>query len=110
MGLMNLGATFQRVMDKILANMDNVKCYIDDVVIHSRTREEHITRLRTVFELLRKNGFASVSRTVSSCNQELSCSDISLMLMAYIRIMSESTRFATRYRRKIGKGFDPSWV
>ena len=56
MGLMNSAATFQRMMDKILANVDNVRCYIDDVVIHSKTKEEHVTHLKTVFDLLRKNG------------------------------------------------------
>ena len=56
MGLMNSAATFQRMMDEILANVENVRCYIDDVVIHSKTKEEHMTHLETVFDLLRKNG------------------------------------------------------
>lgn len=38
-GLMNSGATFQRMMDNILANVDNVNCYIDDGVINSKTKK-----------------------------------------------------------------------
>lgn len=56
MGLMNSGATFQRMMDTILANVSNVKCYIDDVVIHSATKEEHMVHLEVVMELLKKHG------------------------------------------------------
>ena len=56
MGLMNSGATFQRMMDTILVNVSNVKCYIDDVVIHSATMEEHMVHLETVMELLKKHG------------------------------------------------------
>ncbi len=36
-GLRNSGATFQRMMDNILANTENVKCYVNDVVVHSGT-------------------------------------------------------------------------
>lgn len=55
-GLMNSGATFQRMMDNILANVSNVKFYIDDVVIQSATEEEHILNLETVMKLLKKHG------------------------------------------------------
>ena len=44
------------MMDKILVNVDNVKSYINGVVTHSKTKEEHMTHLKTVFELLRRNG------------------------------------------------------
>ena len=55
-GLMNAGATFQRMMDQMLVNVSNVKCYIDDVVIHSPTKEDHIGHLEKVLSLLRNKG------------------------------------------------------
>ena len=55
-GLMNAGATFQRMMDQMLVNVSNVKCYIDDVVIHSATKEEHVGHLEKVLKLLRDKG------------------------------------------------------
>lgn len=51
-GLMILGATFQRMMDSIIANVRNVKCYVDDVVIHSATKEGQMVNLDTVMKLL----------------------------------------------------------
>ncbi len=44
-GLMNFQATFQRMMDRILLNVDNVHCCVDDVVIFSKGAEEHALRL-----------------------------------------------------------------
>lgn len=52
MGLSNADATFQSMMDTILANVSNVKCYIDDVVAHSKTKEEHVEHIKMVM----KNG------------------------------------------------------
>jgi hypothetical protein len=40
-GLKNMPAEFQRVMDRILARLDFVRCYIDDIVVYSDTVEEH---------------------------------------------------------------------
>ncbi len=55
-GSRNSGATFQRMMDIILANTENVKCYVDDIVVHSATEEEQIAHLDKVMPLLRKHG------------------------------------------------------
>ncbi len=55
-GLMNSGATFQRMMNYLLANVSNVKCYVDDVVVHSATMEKHLEHLEKVISLLRKHG------------------------------------------------------
>ncbi|KAI5342013.1 hypothetical protein L3X38_009888 [Prunus dulcis] len=55
-GLKNAGATYQRAMQKIFGDMlhKNVKCYVDDLVIKSKRREDHLKDLRTVFNRLRK--------------------------------------------------------
>ena len=37
-------------------NVSNVKCYVDDVVIHSATAESHVKHLENVFALLIKHG------------------------------------------------------
>ncbi len=52
-GLKNSGATFQRMMDNLLANVSNVKFYVDDVVVHSAAMEEHTENLEKVISLLR---------------------------------------------------------
>ena len=54
-GLCNAPATFSRLMDCILAGLHWETClfYLDDIIVFSSTLEEHLTRLRQVFERLR---------------------------------------------------------
>ena len=50
-GLKNATAYFQRVMDYEIARaqlQDNVKCFVDDVLIHSRTPAEHVQHVTRV--------------------------------------------------------------
>ncbi|KAK4407746.1 Retrovirus-related Pol polyprotein from transposon.6 [Sesamum angolense] len=55
-GLKNAGATYQRAMQKIFDDMlhKNVECYVDDLVVKSKKRENHFHDLRKVFERLRR--------------------------------------------------------
>ncbi|CAM6086541.1 unnamed protein product [Calypogeia fissa] len=55
-GLKNAPAEFQRVMDRILAGLEFVRCYIDDILVFSSTVKEHQTHLQAVFERLRTHG------------------------------------------------------
>ncbi|WJZ95993.1 hypothetical protein VitviT2T_014723 [Vitis vinifera] len=57
-GLKNVGATYQRLMTKIFKPLIGhiVEVYIDDIVIKSKTREEHVLHLQEVFHLLKKYG------------------------------------------------------
>nr|CAN82191.1 hypothetical protein VITISV_017991 [Vitis vinifera] len=56
--LKNVGATYQRLMTKIFKPLigHTVEVYIDDIVVKSKTREEHVLHLQEVFHLLRKYG------------------------------------------------------
>jgi hypothetical protein len=57
-GLTNAPATFQRLMNNLLQSVI-YKCalvYLDDVIIYSRTIEDHVKHLQAVFDLLRKGG------------------------------------------------------
>ena len=58
-GLANSPATFQSVMNRIFAPhlYKFVVVYLDDIMIFSRTPEEHVQHLRTVLELLRQHKF-----------------------------------------------------
>nr|CAN67611.1 hypothetical protein VITISV_011154 [Vitis vinifera] len=55
-GLKNAGATYQRLMTKIIKPLigHTVEVYIDDIVVKSKTRDEHVFHLQEVFHLLRK--------------------------------------------------------
>ena len=54
-GLCNAPATFSRLMDRVLAGLHWETClfYLDDIIVFSSTWEEHLARLRQVFERLR---------------------------------------------------------
>jgi hypothetical protein len=53
-GLCNAPATFERLMEKVLAGLQWHKClvYIDDIIIFGRTFEEALTNLRCILERL----------------------------------------------------------
>ncbi|XP_057246772.1 uncharacterized protein LOC130589519 [Beta vulgaris subsp. vulgaris] len=55
-GLKNAGAMYQRAMQKIFEDMMHqiVECYVDDLVVKSKKKENHLLDLRQVFERLRK--------------------------------------------------------
>ena len=57
-GLSNAPATFQRLMENCFGDMNMQSCliYLDDIVVFSRTFEEHVQRLSMVFERLIEAG------------------------------------------------------
>ena len=55
-GLRNAAQTFQRFMDDVLRGLPSAYAYIDDVLIASPTKEQHLTDLGAVFERLSKYG------------------------------------------------------
>jgi hypothetical protein len=59
-GLINAGVTFQRAMDVAFWGLFN-KCvlvYLEDVIVYSKNREDHIQHLTQVFERCRKYGIS----------------------------------------------------
>ena len=57
-GLTNAPATFQRLMESCLGDLHLNWCiiYLDDIIVYSKTPEEHIERLDGVFAKLREAG------------------------------------------------------
>ena len=57
-GLRNAGCTFNRTVAAVLdTQLDrNISAHVDDVVVRSKKREEHIADLREIFTNLRKHG------------------------------------------------------
>ena len=56
-GLCNAPATFQRVMQKVLAGLgDFCSVYIDDILVFSSSVEEHLEHLRQIFQRLQHVG------------------------------------------------------
>ena len=57
-GLTNAPATFQRLLEDCMGDLHLKFCllYLDDVIIFSRTYEEHLERLTAIFEKLKEAG------------------------------------------------------
>lgn len=57
-GLCNAPATFQQLADKVFQGMKwkEVLLYLDDIIVFSKTEEEHVRRLEKVFKRLRQAG------------------------------------------------------
>ena len=52
-GLCNAPATFQRVMQVVLAGLEDIcGVYLDDIIVFSNTVEEHLVYLERVFNCL----------------------------------------------------------
>jgi len=55
-GLKNAGATYKRLMDRILAPMirRNVQAYVDDMVVTSAEKDQHVVDLEELFTTITK--------------------------------------------------------
>ena len=58
MGAKNCPSVFQRLMDKCFRSMPTsaLVIYLDDILLHSQSKAEHLERLEEMLEILRKNG------------------------------------------------------
>lgn len=50
MGLVTAPQTFQRLMTTIFGDLPYVECYLDDVIIYSKTADQHISHLEVVLK------------------------------------------------------------
>ena len=66
-GLCNAPATFQRLMQSCLGELNLTYCliYLDDVIIYAKNEEEQLHRLRTIFERFRRD---NLKLKPSKCN------------------------------------------
>jgi len=55
-GLKNVGATYQRLMDKVLKEQigKNMEVYVDDMIVKSCEAQKHVEDLQEIFERIRK--------------------------------------------------------
>ena len=72
-GLCNAPATFQRLMDLVLAGLQWYNClvYLDDILIIGKTFDDHLHNLRLVFERLREAGLKLKPSKCAVCRKQV---------------------------------------
>ncbi|MBX9657126.1 MAG: DDE-type integrase/transposase/recombinase [Nitrospiraceae bacterium] len=58
-GMRNAGSTFQHLMDRVLEGEDSAFAYLNDILISSKTQEDHRRHLQQVFSRLQATGLAA---------------------------------------------------
>lgn len=73
-GLHGAPATFQRLMDCVLQGTEDfAAAYLDDIVIYSRTWEEHLQHLTTVLNKIQTAGFTINPRKCGRQQSTMDC-------------------------------------
>jgi len=54
-GLVNSGATFTRMMRKVLRDIEGVENHVDDIIEYTETFEDHLTQMRVLLTRLRQH-------------------------------------------------------
>jgi hypothetical protein len=55
MGLLGCPASFQKLMEGVMRNISNVIVYIDDLLVHTKTHQDHLKVLEQVLEKLQSH-------------------------------------------------------
>jgi Reverse transcriptase (RNA-dependent DNA polymerase)/RNase H-like domain found in reverse transcriptase/gag-polyprotein putative aspartyl protease len=56
MGLLGCPASFQRLVEAVVAGLANIIVYIDDLLVHSKTHQQHRIQLQQLFQRLQAHG------------------------------------------------------
>ncbi len=64
-GVRSAPATFQRLVNRVLWGVQGCEAYLDDIVVHSATWDEHINQLKQVFQRLAE---ANLTVNLAKCD------------------------------------------
>ena len=99
-GLVNAPATFQRIMSNLFREeiFKFMVCYLDDVVVYSKTYEEHVEHVEIILKRLEKVGLR-----LNSSKCKLFMREITFLVMNIsengIRTNQEKTRAISEWPR-----------
>lgn len=55
-GISSAPSIFQRIMDNMLKGLEGVSCYLDDILVTGKTKQEHFRNLEAVLSRLQERG------------------------------------------------------
>ena len=82
-GLGSAPATYIRLMNIITSGIDNVFCYLDDILIYSSTLEEHEETLNTLLKRFSYHGLELNLKKCTFAKQEVNYLGFKLMPHGY---------------------------
>ncbi len=71
MGLKDSASAFQRRVQQTLQGLQGVEVYIDDIIVHGKTQEQHNLNLAAVFRKLQETGFRLQPKKLMLSQKEL---------------------------------------
>ncbi|GBG77055.1 hypothetical protein CBR_g23381 [Chara braunii] len=97
-GPTNAPATFQTATDDIFRDIfeEYVLVYLDDILVYSRTLEDHLRHLRDVLQRLRKHGFYAKLNTRCPALDDWIAHMAAIMKRAHESLADSQTRMAAR--------------
>eukprot|EP00731_Ephydatia_muelleri_P034176 Em0049g23a len=104
-GLCNAPATFQRLMERVLAGLHWMTClvHLDDIIIFSRSVETHVKQLKEVLERLKIAGLKIRLRSAICCKPVCSTLAMSYPRRAYGLTRRKLRVFPTGQYRELQK-------
>ena len=104
-GLCNAPPTFQRMMDAVITPevRDFIETYVDDLMTHSSTFEDHLQHLRTTFTKLRENKLMVKLSKCKFAQQEVKFLG-HLLSQGQLRTNPEAVAAIQKWDRPAGKG------
>ena len=73
-GMKNAPATFQRLINRLIADIDGCEAYLDDVIIYNDTWENHLGTMQKLFDCLRE-----ASLTINLGKSEFGCGHVTYL-------------------------------
>ncbi|CAF3948225.1 unnamed protein product [Rotaria sp. Silwood2] len=56
-GIASAPSIFQKIMDQMLAGLDGTVCYLDDIIVTGKNKEDHLKNLSNVLTRIKEYGF-----------------------------------------------------
>ncbi len=73
-GLHGAPAIFQRLMDRVLSDLDDyVAAYLDDIIVYSSSWEQHLQNVKNVFQRIQGAGLSLNSPKSAIAKKETEC-------------------------------------
>ena len=80
-GMKNSPATFQRLVNSIVSDIDGCEAHIDDVIIYSDTWKKHVAIIRLFFQRL-----SQAKLTINLAKSEFGCATVIYLDISWVRV------------------------